>query len=88
MPASPTDLARLIARAVARRRPELWVTPAMVIAWQARAPETWREACEWLAQHKIPVLIVGRLLPPEGGTAAPAREARDDRPEGSAVVGG
>jgi hypothetical protein len=36
----------------------------MVSAWQTRAPETWREASAWLAQHNIPVFIVGRLPPP------------------------
>jgi hypothetical protein len=64
MSASPTDLARLIERVVNCRRGGLWVDHAMVSAWQTRAPEAWREASAWLAQHRIPVFIIGRLPPP------------------------
>jgi hypothetical protein len=56
--ASPTDLARLVQRAVNRQRPGLWVHHATVTAWQTRAPEAWREASAWLAHYGIPVFVI------------------------------
>jgi hypothetical protein len=56
--ASPTDLARLIERVVNHRRGGLWVDHATVTAWQTRAPETLREASEWLAQRGIPMFVI------------------------------
>jgi hypothetical protein len=61
--ASPTDLARLIERLSDRREPAMVVPRVTVAAWETRAPEAWRVASAWLAQRKIPIIII----PPASG---------------------
>jgi hypothetical protein len=64
--ASPTDLARQIERLSDRRELAMVVPRVTVAAWKTRAPEAWRAASAWLAQRKIPLVI----LPPASGESA------------------
>jgi hypothetical protein len=56
---TPTDLARLVRRALRRRAPALIVAADAVAAWEARAGDAWATAQSWLAVRGIGVVVVG-----------------------------
>ena len=55
---TPTDLARLVRRAVRKRAPALIVAAEAAAAWEARAGDAWATTRIWLAARGIRVIVV------------------------------
>lgn len=57
--ASPTDLARLITRAIVNKdRPVLLIPRQAITAWETRAPEAWAKAREWLVAQGVTIVTL------------------------------
>ena len=57
--ASPTDLARLIMRAIVNKnRPVLLIPRQAITAWETRAPEAWAKAREWLVAQGVTIVTL------------------------------
>jgi hypothetical protein len=57
--ASPTDLARLITRAIVNKdRPVLLIPRQTITAWETRAPEAWAKAREWLVAQGVTIVTL------------------------------
>jgi hypothetical protein len=55
---APTDLARLVRRAIEKRAPALVISAEAVMGWEARASDTWTKARRWLAARGMRVVLV------------------------------